>query len=123
MKPSRSKEIKQSQKASLILKEFSQLFLTLVLDEPRLQGLSVTRAKLSADGGFATLFFIAPGGKQEFEEKLKILILYKPSLRSALSKILLARYTPDLIFKYDEEFEKTRRIDELIDKLKGEGKL
>lgn len=123
MKPSRSKEIKQSQKSSLILKEFSQLFLTLALDEPVLQGLSITRAKLSADGGICIIFFTATGGKPAFEEKLKTLILYKPSLRSALSKTLLSRYTPNLVFKYDEEFEKTRRIEELIDKLKGEGKL
>lgn len=123
MKPSRAREIKQSQKASQFLKEFSQLFLTITLDEPQLQSLSITRAKLSADGGFVTIFFVTSGGKQEFEEKLKLLILYKPSLRSALAKKLLARYTPDLVFKYDEEFEKTRRVDELIDKLKGEGKL
>ncbi len=117
------KEIKRARKESLLLKEISNFFLRIAQEEPELQGLYISRVRLSTDYGICSVFFHTADGKAAFEEKLSLLILYKPSLRHAIAQAIKGRYTPNLIFKYDEIFDKQRKVDELIEKLKVEGKL
>lgn len=116
-------EIKKAQKESYYFKEISQLFLQITIDEPRLFGLFINKINLSPDGGTCTVLFLATHGRTEFEEKLPLLILYKPSLRTALAKTSHGRYVPNLIFRYDEDQEKVEKINRLLDRLKDEGKL
>jgi ribosome-binding factor A len=120
---SRVSTIKHAQKESVLLHTIAQLFMQIMQDEPLLKGLTVTRAVLSPNKSSCTIFFHTLGGLKEFEEKRKTLVLYKPSLRQALAKSIHGRYTPDLRFAYDQQLDKQRRIDDLIDKLKDEGKL
>lgn len=119
----RVREIKHAQKESYILREISQSFLRIVQDEPSLQTLFVTRVVLSPNKGYCEIFIHALGGLKEFEEKRERLVLYRPSLRTALSKALHGRYVPQIRFKYDEQLDKQRKIDDLIDKLKAKGDL
>jgi len=119
----RQQEIKRAQRESYYFREISNLFLQITIDEPRLVGLHINKVALSSDGGTCTVLFLAESGKQEFEEKLPTLILYKPSMRSALAKMSHGRYTPNLIFRYDEGYEKVEKINRLIDTLKKEGRL
>jgi len=116
-------EIKKAQKESYFFREISQFFHQIVIDEPRLNGIFINRVSLSSDGGTCVVLFLAANGKTEFEEKLPTLILYKPSLRTALAKTSHGRYTPNLIFRYDEDQEKVEKINRLLDKLKDEGRL
>jgi ribosome-binding factor A len=116
-------EIRKAQKESYFYREISTLFSRITIDEPRLTGLFINRVNLSSDGGTCVVLFLATNGRPEFEEKLPTLILYKPSLRSAIAKTSHGRYTPNLIFRYDEDQEKADKINRLIDKLKDEGKL
>lgn len=116
-------EIRKAQKESYFYREISNLFLKITIDEPRINGLFINKVNLSSDGGTCVVLFLATNGRPEFEEKLPILILYKPSLRSALAKTSQSRYTPNLIFRYDEDQEKADKINRLIDKLKEEGRL
>lgn len=112
--------IKKSQKESLIFKVIAKLFAQTTLDDARLQGIMLNRVKLSDDKGVATLFFYAPGGFEEFKEKLPILVLYKSSLRRSLARSIASRYTPELIFKFDDQFEKQQRIEGILEKIKGD---
>ena len=116
-------EIKRAQKESYFYREISSLFMKIVIDDPRLSGLYINKITLSSDGGTCTVLFLANNGKAEFEEKRPTLVLYKPSLRTALAKTSHGRYTPKLIFRYDETQEKADKINRLIDKLKDEGRL
>jgi ribosome-binding factor A len=116
------RDIKIAQKEAHLLREISKLLFQLTLDETSLQGIYVTRVKLSPDKSMCTVFFSCSTGKEDFEKKLSTLILYKPSLRSALSKVLSSRYTPDLIFAYDELSEKQKRMEELFHKISSEDK-
>ncbi len=116
-------EIKKAQKESYFYREISTLFMKIVIDDPRLNGLHINKISLSSDGGTCTILFLAPNGKIEFEEKRSILVLYKASLRTALAKTSHGRYVPKLIFRYDEDQEKVDKINRLIDKLKEEGRL
>lgn len=113
-------DIKRAQKESLLLREISKLFLQLALDDKVLEGLSISRVKLSPDRSVCTVFFYIPSGPEGFQEKLPRLILYKPSLRRALSQRLALRHTPDLKFKYDKHVEKQHQIEQLLDKIKTE---
>lgn len=110
--------IKKSQKESLFYKEISRLFLDLTLDNSNLLGLTLTRVKLSQDKGVCIVYFYTPNGASEFKDKLEYLILYRPSLRKALAKQVPSRYTPELVFKFDEEFEKQQRVDQLLEQIK-----
>lgn len=116
-------EIKKAQKESYYYKEISQFLLRIMMDEPRLSGLFINKVSLSPEGGLCTVLFLATNGRPEFEEKLPTLILYKPSLRAALAKTSQGRYTPNLVFRYDEDQEKVDKINRLLDRLKEEGKL
>jgi len=119
----RIREIKHAQKESMLLQEIGQLFIQISQDEPKLQGLFLTRVNLSPDKGKCTIYFHALGGLKEFEEKRPILVLYKGSLRKALSQIIYGRYTPNLRFAYDHILDKQRHVEDLIDTLKDEGDL
>lgn len=114
----RSHDIKIAQKEAAILREISRLFMQLTMDEPSLRDLFINRVHLSPDKSHCAVYFYTALGKAKFEELLPTLILYKPSMRHALSQELLARYTPDLRFAFDEQFEKQQRIEQLIDSIK-----
>jgi ribosome-binding factor A len=117
------KNIKQAQKESLLLREISSLFMKASTDDARLSRLTINRVKLSSDKSSCTVLFYTPGGHKEFEQLLEILKLYKPSLRAALSKSIKSRYTPELIFKYDEQYEKEEKLNQLLESLKKKGEL
>lgn len=112
------KTIKLAQKESLLLKEISSLFMKAAADDPRLQRLTINRVSLSSDKSNCSVYFYTSGGLQEFKEILEVLKLYGPSLRTALAKSINARYTPHLIFKYDEQLEKEAKMNQLLDSLK-----
>lgn len=117
------KTIKQAQKESLILREISTLFMKTAADDPRLMALTINRVNLSSDGGSCSIYFYTPGGITEFEKLLEILKLYKPSLRTALAKSINSRYTPQLLFKFDETYEKAEKMNNLLNALKEKGEL
>lgn len=119
----RVREIKHAQKESQLLHEIGQLFIQMAHDEPGLQGLYVTRVKLSPDKGKCMIFIHALGGLKEFEEKRPTLVMFKGSIRKALAQLIRGRYTPDLRFAYDAPLDKQRHVDDLIDQLKDKGDL
>lgn len=110
--------VKRAQKESLFFREISKLFMQATMDDKRLQGLFVNRVHLSPDKGLCTVFFYTAQGEEYFNEQLSILTLYKPSLRKALASTIKGRYVPDLIFKFDKQFEKQQRIEELIEQVR-----
>lgn len=113
-------ERKKAQKESLLFQEISKLFHEIVLDDKRLEGLMVNRVALSKDKGAVNIFFYALGGEKEFQEKFNILVLYKPSLRKAIAQIIPSRYTPEIVFKFDNLFEKQQKVENLFEKIKAE---
>lgn len=110
--------VKRAQKESLFFREISQLFQRTAMDDPRLQGIFVNRVQLSPDKGLCTIYFYTSRGEDYFNELLHVLTLYKPSLRKALASAIKGRYVPDLIFKFDKQFEKQQRIEELIESVR-----
>lgn len=118
----RIREIKHAQKESALLHEISQLLVQIAQDNTALQGLTITRVSLSPKKSFCFVYVHALGGIKEYEEKRPQLVLYRASMRKALSKLLHGRYVPDIRFEYDSRLDKERRIDDIIERLKAEGK-
>lgn len=99
------------------MRVISSLFAQQAAEDERLRALFINRVELSADGGLCYIFFYSPDGHAVFDALLPHLILYKPSLRAALAHEIRARYTPDILFRFDERFEKQQRIEALLDKV------
>ncbi len=116
-------DIKRAQKESLLLRELSTYFLRITNEDNRIKDIFLNRVKLSKNKSVCTLYFYTSQGEQHFQEIMPFLILYKPSMRKALAQSINARYTPQLVFKYDTAYEKHLKIDELLEKLKQEDKL
>jgi ribosome-binding factor A len=111
------KNIKQAQRESFLLREIAQLFLQATQDDTRLSNVFVNRVKLTSDKSICYVYFYTVRGAEHFNEVLEILKLYKPSLRKAIAIKLNSRYTPQLVFAYDAQFETQQKIEALIDQV------
>ncbi|MCX5924872.1 MAG: 30S ribosome-binding factor RbfA [Candidatus Dependentiae bacterium] len=123
MTSKRQQDVKHAQRESFLHREIASLVTHVVSDDPLLTGLFINRVKLSPDRGRCTVYFFTINGKDDFDQKLPVLILYKPSIRNAVAKAMQSRYTPEIRFAYDSSYDKQRHVDDLIEKLKDEGKL
>ena len=123
MRDNKIRELKRSQKESLLRKEFSKLFLTIKQEDSRFEDIFIHKIKLSSDKSHIHVFFYTHKGADYFKTIFSHLILYKPSMRKALSQIIKSRYTPEIVFKYDTTFEKQCKIEQLLNKIKEEDQL
>lgn len=117
------RDIKRAQKESLLNRHITQWMREASLDDPKLNDYIVNRVKLSPDKGTCVVYFFSMKGKEHFEKHFNYLNDYKSALRKALSEAIASRYVVNLIFKYDDAFEKQQKIENLIDSLKKEDKL
>lgn len=111
-------QVKLQQKVSFLYREIAELIANLAHDEPILATIYPTRVELSPGKEMCYVYFASHDGKEQFEEALEVLKLYKPSLRQAIAKARQARRTPDLRFLYDESLEKGRRMEKLLDNIR-----
>ena len=112
--------IKKAQKESVLLREISSLYQQASADDPELPLITITYVELGSNKGLCKVFFYCPEGKERFETILERLKLYKPSLRKALASRIDARYTPEILFVFDEQQAKQLRVEYLIEQIKGE---
>ncbi len=110
--------IKRSQKEATLMREISKMVHQISLDDPEISGLFINRVELSKNKGVCIIFFYDPDGIEKFNEKKKKLMLYKPSIRKGIAATLDARYTPELKFTFDTQFEKQQRIENILMQVK-----
>lgn len=115
---SRVSDIKRGQRESFLFREFSKLFMEIARENAELRDIHMNRVDTSAEKGKCFVMFYTTKGKEHFQEKLKTLILYKPSMRKAMAQLRQSRFTPDIEFAYDAQFEKQMRIELLLDHVK-----
>jgi len=128
MYKSNTSDIKRERKKAQFLRELSSFIDTIADEQPAVREVYLSRLELSADGGICYLYFStmvpkdpeSEDAQRIFKEALDVLKLYKPSLRKSLAQSLQARYTPDLIFLFDEKREKIDRINSLLDQVHQE---
>lgn len=110
-------DIKRAQKESLLLRELATYFLHITNEDSNIKDIALNRVKLSKDKSTCTLFFYSTQGEAYFDELMPYLILYKPSMRKALAQSINARYTPQLIFKFDTPYEKHLELEKVFEAL------
>lgn len=106
--------------AEAIKNELTILLLQKVAD-PRLSGVSFSRVAVTPDLKQAKIYFTTPAG-QDSGPALKGMNRARGFFRSHLAKLLNLRYTPELLFYYDDLNEEIDRIDSLFRQINGERK-
>ena len=97
-------------------KEISNI-ITTELKNPHLTGLiSVSKVKTTPDLRYAKVFVTMINEKSK-KENLSILKQSSGYIRSAIAKRINLRYTPELVFEFDESLEYGTRIDEILNKI------
>lgn len=110
--------IKKARREAQLMRVISRLLVLQAADDPELHGFSVTRVELNADNSICSVFFYGEGGEELFKQKLNYFKLYKPSLRAAIAQEISSRYTPNIVFRFDDQFEKQMAIERLLDTVK-----
>ena len=97
-------------------KEISSI-ISLELKNPHLTGLiSVSKVKTTPDLRFARVYVTMINEKSK-KENLTILKQSSGYIRSAIAKKINLRYTPELIFEFDESLEYGSRIDAILENI------
>ena len=109
--------IKRSQKEANLLRIISGLFMKIRIEDDRLNDIFINRVELSKAKSMVNVFFYAQGGQESFKKALRILTLYKPSMRKGVADSTSSRYVPDLHFLYDAKFEKEQKLQELLNQV------
>jgi len=114
--------IKREKKKALFFRELSVIMQKISETEKAVADVFISRVDLSEDCGILYVFYTALKEPAEdyYKVALEVLKLYKPSIRKSLAQTLQGRYTPEIVFMYDEKFEKIRRVNELLDKVHEE---
>ena len=116
------KEQKRSARvAEAIRNELATLLISKVRD-PRLQGANISRVEVADDLSVARIFFTVLGGKKEAKEAGVGLERAKGFMRSHIAKTLNLRFTPTLLFRYDDIAEKVAELDEIFQEIANERK-
>jgi ribosome-binding factor A len=90
-----------------------------LLEDPRLQQVTITAAKISGDLQMATLYFRVFGDEKDMIAKAeKGLRSASPLFRRRLAEVLDLRRVPELRFFYDESIEHASKIEKLLDEIK-----
>jgi ribosome-binding factor A len=99
--------------ASLLHQEISKIVERDIRD-PRLPLLTITEVVVSRDLKNAVVYFTTLGNKSV---ALDILQKAKGYIKGVLAHHIRIRFMPEIEFKLDETYEKTRRLNELFKKI------
>lgn len=105
---------RQHRVADLIQRELSDIVQRRVKD-PRLEGLTITGARVSPDYSYADVHFYRLGGDPKaLEEALEGLESARGFIRRELAGRLRIRHTPELRFHLDESIDYGDHIESLL---------
>ena len=106
---------------SLIRQEISEL-IQLQVKDPRLGDnfITVTEVNTSSDLKHSKIYVSSITTEEEKKKVLSALKSASGFLRGELSRRLKLRYTPELVFQWDNSLERGDQILKLIDKVAGE---
>ncbi len=111
--------LRQEKLADEIRDILASCFLGGKMSDPRLESVTITAVKLSADLQIASVYFRLYEGA-ELEASQAALRSAKGYLKKKLSKSLDIRRVPELRFFFDESIEQSSRIEELLRKIDSE---
>ena len=107
------------QLAEVIREEVSQI-VGFELEDPRVQGVTVTDVRVSENLRDASVYFTAEGTDAEKADAMKALQKAAPYVRRQLGIALNLKYTPELHFVRDTVEEAATRVEALLSVIKQE---
>jgi len=109
--------VRSNRIAEEIKRELAQIMRT-ELKDPRVKGLiSITSVKVTGDMHYAEIFISHFGNKEEQQDVMNALKKAAGFLRMELGKRIKLRFTPELLFKFDQSMEHGARISEILSKI------
>jgi ribosome-binding factor A len=87
--------------------------------DPRVDGVTVTAAKVSKDLRHARVYFNILGGQHDKKDVLAGLQSATGFIRSKVAKQLKLKFVPAIEFTYDETEDEAQRIDALLKRVKS----
>ena len=97
-----------------ILRELSYLLIQKIND-PRLQGVTLTEVKMTKDLRIAYVYFSFVGPEEYLKEIREGFKSAKGFIRKEIARCLSLRYVPDIQFRHDNSLEYGQKIDKLLD--------
>ena len=88
------------------------------IHDPRLQMVTITKVKMSADLKLARIYFAIYGDDKKSEDAAKGFESARGFIKRILARKLGLRYMPDLKFFYDDSLDYGSHIDQLLEKIK-----
>jgi ribosome-binding factor A len=108
---------KRSEKVAEAIHELISELIVKGLKDPRIGFVTVTGVKMTEDLHLATVYFTVIGSDSEKKATEQGLNSAKGFIRKEMGKSLHMRYTPDLVFRYDESIEYGNRIESILKEL------
>jgi len=105
--------------AQLIQKEINAI-LQKQIKNAQLGFVTITEVKVTDDLQQAKVYFTVYGSEQEKISTEKLLKKMTSFVRYHVGQRISLRYTPEIVFQYDETIERAARINELINKIQEE---
>ncbi|MCD5401208.1 30S ribosome-binding factor RbfA [candidate division NPL-UPA2 bacterium] len=102
------------EKVAEAIKEEVSLIIQEEVKDPRIGFLTVTAVELSSDLRYAKIFISVYGSQEEKVKALKGLQSATRFIRREIGRRIKLRYTPEIVFKWDESIEKGAHIDSLL---------
>lgn len=102
--------------SELIRAILSELLQTQI-DDPRLDGVTITRVKVTPDTARADVYYSVLGGEEARETARRGLESASGRLRREVAARTRLRNTPALVFRWDSSLEYGEHIEQLLDQL------
>lgn len=113
---------RRAERVAALLEETVAALLVREVKDPRLAGVTVTRARVSADLAVARVSFTVLGGEHERARAEAGLRSARRFLRARVARKLGLRRAPELRFEFDSSGERARRVEALLREV-GAGQL
>jgi ribosome-binding factor A len=110
-RPKRVAQLIQKEINAIIQKQIKNIQLGFV---------TITGVEVTDDLQHAKVYFTVYGTEEERISTEKLLKKMTSFVRYHLGQRIRLRYTPEIIFQYDETMERAARIDELINQIRRE---
>lgn len=110
-RPERVQEALRQEVSRIILNE---------IKDPRLGFITITKVELTKDLRYAKVYFSVLGEDKDKKLALKGLTSAKGYIKGLVADRIKLRFTPEIDFRIDDSLEHTKKIYDLLDKVKKE---
>ena len=90
------------------------------LSDPRFQFITITAVEVSKDLRHAKIYFSVLGNPEQVRRAQEGLEKASGVIRRLVAQKMEIRYTPELVFYYDQSLERSSQIDEALQEIKDE---